>query len=107
MHVKRYFIGLTAVFLFISTANAESDVYSKVCSSCHEGGFKGLISVAPKTGKASDWEEYFANGLATTKQQVLDGSGEHASMAKEEGLNQDQVNEAVDYILSATEIKPK
>lgn len=103
---SRSLIAVACLLVGLSTgvrADGES-IYSENCGSCHNGGFKGMMARAPKIGKDSAWKKRFANGLEQTQSGVLSGTDKHKAMGTEAGLSAEQINEAIAYILSKTNV---
>ena len=98
--------GIIFLALFCHQAQANDAVeagktiYKKACGSCHNGGIKGWVSGAPKAGKDAAWAKYFQNGLAQSKKDIFNGTEKHEAMGKKEGFSQEEIDAAVDYIIS-------
>lgn len=78
-----------------------AEVYNKVCAACHAVGTLG----APKTGAKDQWEPRFAQGLDTLVTHAVSGIRAMPAKGGDPSLTEDNIREAVAYMLGETGIK--
>lgn len=99
-------LGLFSVSVLADKISGKQ-VFDNVCSSCHNGGFRGFISGAPKIGNNEKWKYRLVGGIKPAIEKVWQGDDEHDSMHKEEGLIKQEVSTAINYIISKTPVLKK
>ena len=70
-------------------------IYKAICSTCHDAGLVG----APKTGTA-DWAARAAKGKATLYDHAINGFNAMPARGGSPDLSDEEVKNAVDYILA-------
>ena len=84
----------------ISRAEDGKSSYEAYCEKCHGGGFGGVFSRAPKTGDAEVWKSLLAKGTDKLKQNANNGFGRMKARGGCDNCTEEQVNAAVDYMVS-------
>ncbi|HEU0198717.1 MAG TPA: c-type cytochrome [Nevskiaceae bacterium] len=84
-------------------AMSGKEVVANVCSACHETGMLG----APKIGNKADWEPRFKNqgGLAGLEKHAIHGLGNMPPRGGDSGLTDQDIHNAIQYMLSKAGIK--
>lgn len=77
------------------------EVYNKVCAACHAAGVMG----APKVGAKDQWEPRVAQGLETLVTHAVGGIRAMPAKGGNPALTEDNVKEAIAYMLGETGIK--
>lgn len=100
--IKKLTIQIMLLALFTScNLYADNKIFNDVCKSCHTGGFKGFLSGAPNVEKKSDWQEYIErNSIKEMREIVINGSGDHKVKGDCKNCSDEQVIEAIDYMMS-------
>tara|TARA_B100001758_G_C18259454_1_gene530223 strand:+ start:120 stop:617 length:498 start_codon:yes stop_codon:yes gene_type:complete len=80
------------------TPKSGEEVYNAVCMSCHTSGAAG----APMIGNSSQWSDRLAKGKDQLYLNAINGIGIMPAKGGVTSLSDDEVNSAVDYILSKT-----
>ena len=67
--MKKYFlISIFLIYAQICWATGSQltgqKIYQSVCADCHDGGFWGWLSGAPKLGVKNEWEEFLSKGIS-------------------------------------------
>lgn len=79
-----------------SELETAAQVYDAVCASCHANGVAG----APATDNASEWRERLsARGLDTLYDHAINGFNAMPARGGNSSLSDEQVEQAVEYIL--------
>ena len=78
-------------------------IYTEYCGGCHDGGFWGWLSGAPKTGNKTDWEPALKKGPVEMTATAIKGVGRMDPKGGCETCSDEQIRSAVDYIISKTE----
>jgi cytochrome c5 len=93
----------SALALALSSSLAQADgaaIYNSSCAACHAQGVAG----APKFGDAAAWKDRIAQGNDTLYEHAIVGyQGKAGYMPPKGGfanLSDDEVKEAVDYMVS-------
>ncbi|WP_127114750.1 c-type cytochrome [Shimia sediminis] len=90
-------VGLMAT---TSVQAAGSDTFKSVCSECHTGGFKGFMSGAPNVEKPATWQKYLArDSKAQMQETVLRGTKDHKAKGGCASCSDQQIIDAIDYML--------
>lgn len=77
-----------------------SEVYSEVCSSCHDNGAAG----APIMGEKDEWKPRADKGMDTLKDHAINGFKGMPPKGGEGSLSEDEVKAAIEYMLEETDI---
>jgi len=77
-------------------------IYREHCSRCHQGGFIGWISGAPKTGDSEVWKKLSVKGIDQIKRNAIQGIGRMDPKGGCEKCTDEEVNAAVDFMLQQT-----
>lgn len=96
-------IGLCLTLLILTTFAAfASDmemsgkaVYEKSCAACHASGVMG----APKVGDKAAWAELIAEGKDDLAKNAIKGIGQMPPKGGNAKLTDDEVEEAVEYMM--------
>ena len=103
-------ITLMVLAIFTTKAVIASDapdtgkkVYINHCASCHEGGFKGWITGAPKTGDKQKWAPFLKKGPDVMTRNTIKGTEGMEPMGGCKDCTEDQIISAVEYILRKTD----
>ncbi|MEX1081762.1 MAG: c-type cytochrome [Halofilum sp. (in: g-proteobacteria)] len=79
-----------------------AEVYDAVCASCHQGGVAG----APATDATDDWSERLdSQGLDTLYENAINGINAMPPRGGNSALSDEQVQQAVDYILDESGVE--
>ena len=98
---KNTFPFILSALLISNHSNASNNTFDDVCESCHTGGFKGWISGAPNVEKKSDWQKYIERDSIHEMQKiVLNGSENHKVKGDCKSCSDEQIIEAIDYMMS-------
>lgn len=76
--------------------------YEEYCASCHNGGFKGWITGAPKIGKLKKWKPFFDTGLDEMTKNVMTGEKKHEIKGGCETCTEADIRAINKYIMSVT-----
>ena len=79
-------------------------IYQSVCADCHDGGFWGWLSGAPKLGVKNEWEEFLSKGIPELVDAAIKGT--EGGMDPKGGCDDctnDEIKAAVEYIVSQTQ----
>ncbi|MBU2511493.1 c-type cytochrome [bacterium] len=87
--------------LYAGNGMGES-TYNEHCSGCHGGGFLGWLSGAPEIGNMEEWKPFFEKGVEKMKANALKGVGRMDPKGGCDKCSDEDVEMAVDYILSKT-----
>lgn len=71
------------------------EVYDAVCAACHSTGVAG----APKLGDKAAWAQYLSESIEQIYQYALDGKGAMPPKGGRADLSDDELEQAVDYML--------
>ena len=81
---------------------AAGDIYSNVCSSCHDAGVSG----APVTGDSDAWSARFDDkGLETLFDHAINGFNAMPARGGDSSLSDEQVRKTVAYMLEEADIE--
>jgi cytochrome c5 len=72
------------------------DVYDAVCVACHGTGVAG----APKFGDKAAWAQYLSDSIEQIYQYALNGKGAMPPKGGRADLSDDELKQAVDYMLN-------
>ncbi|GAB2786782.1 c-type cytochrome [Halomonas shantousis] len=89
-------VGATQVAAVGDTGNGE-EVYNSICMACHSTGAAG----APKRGDDTAWEPRLAKGVDTLYDHAVNGFNAMPPKGGNPALSDEDVHNAVDYIISA------
>lgn len=89
--------GIAAAAAMPAFAADGKAVYDKTCVACHAAG----VANAPKFGDKAAWEPRVATGRAALVASVMKGKGVMPPKAGNADLKDDEIQAAVDYMLSA------
>lgn len=85
-----------------SSLSSGESIYTENCASCHEGGFKGWITGAPKTGDQEEWARFFKNGADKMTENTFQGTKGMKPKGGCQTCTKEEIKAAVDHILSRT-----
>ena len=83
-------------------ASEGSDIYKQSCAVCHGVGSPG----APKLGVRADWADRLPAGRKALLRSVLNGKGAMPPKGGDASLSDEQVEAALDFMLSKVESRP-
>jgi cytochrome c5 len=86
-----------------SELSGGAEVYDAVCASCHAQGVAG----APQTGDDVWQQRLDDNGLQTLYDNAINGIGAMPAKGGMSSLSDEQVQQAVDYILGEAGLGPE
>jgi cytochrome c5 len=92
-------LATTAARADTGDAGTGQTVYEQACASCHEGGFGGFFTGAPKTGKAADWTTLLAKGEAALLASTLEGIGKMKPRGGCDSCSDEQIAAAIAYMI--------
>jgi|AntDeeMinimDraft_6_1070357.scaffolds.fasta_scaffold02668_4 cytochrome c5 len=76
-----------------------NEVYASACSACHDSGAAG----APKLGNSGDWAARFEQDTETLYNHAINGFNAMPAKGGCSGCSDQEVKNAVDYIIAETE----
>jgi cytochrome c5 len=87
-----------------SALETGAEIYDAVCSSCHAQGIAG----APQTGTTDVWQQRLDDGgLQTLYDNAINGINAMPAKGGMSSLSNEQVQQAVDYILGESGLEPE
>ncbi|NYS60127.1 c-type cytochrome [Vreelandella salicampi] len=96
MKLIAFLIVLGSVTFISTTVQADSEAtYNQACMACHMTGAAG----APIRGNAEHWEPRVEKGMDTLYDHAINGFQAMPPKGGQMGLSDDEVKEAVDYML--------
>ncbi len=100
--IKKSLASLLTLAIFVSFQPvAKADTFKNVCASCHTGGMKGFLSGAPNISNKGDWQKYLKrDSVQEMRKIVLHGTKDHKPRGDCRTCTDQQIIEAIDYILS-------
>jgi len=75
------------------------DVYTRFCAFCHGAGIAG----SPVIGDSEDWGKRATKGMETLLEHGIDGIGHMPPRGGEPGLTDEEVRDAIAYMLKESE----
>jgi cytochrome c5 len=78
-------------------------IYKTYCASCHNGGFKGWMTGAPKIKEIDEWKPYFEKGVDEMTHNVYTGEKKHEIKGECEDCSKTEIRAVVSHIVSATQ----
>lgn len=103
-HVFRKITPVAALVLMTATSAHASgaDTFRSVCAECHTGGIKGFMSGAPNVNKPITWQKFLERDSKDRMREiVLRGSKDHKAKGGCATCSDQQIVEALNYILSS------
>ncbi|WP_070963941.1 c-type cytochrome [Vibrio sonorensis] len=102
VEVRAAVFALVVGFLSLSAMAGEA-AFEKVCSSCHSGGFKGMVTGAPNVNEREEWQSFHASkNEEEMRQVVMQGLNDHKPKGGCKKCSDSEINAAIDYVLSVT-----
>ncbi len=103
--MKKILVATAVGALMVASGHAAASgeaVYKQACFACHASGVAG----APKVGDKANWAPRIAQGMDTLNKHAIDGYQGAAGVMPPKGgfshLSDEQVQAAVDYMVSAS-----
>lgn len=88
----------------LPTTGLADGTFDTVCASCHTGGIRGMIAGAPNVNRTKTWQPYLAeHSVDQMLRIVLYGTAEHKARGGCDGCTDQQINEALEYLLSVVQ----
>ncbi len=100
--VALLFVGFIYTTHVYAQAGEGEKIYSEHCSSCHDGGFFGWLSGAPKTGDLPGWEPFLKKGVDKMVASAIKGTERMDPKGDCDTCTDEQIRKAVEYIVSQT-----
>lgn len=84
----------------ITASSSAEDIYNQTCAGCHNGGLKGWLTGAPKTGDKEAWKILNAKGVEAMTAASIQGFEKMPAKGGCEKCSDEQIKATVEYMAS-------
>ena len=85
-----------------TTKPSGAAIYEAHCARCHQGGFGGFFTGAPKVGKKKAWQALIPQGLDALTARTINGTEKMAARGECETCTDAEIRAAVEYMVEAS-----